>query len=389
MAFLPVIARMTLVLVNVPLLLSRREDKASKGLPYLFFRKDMRTYLAILLLATATCCTERNKAEQTVSSTLSFDQLFYPVDSIQFSIAQIHSPIHWSVDQKKNIFICDYSGPYFIRLRKNEGKLDYIEKEKLGIKNPIASTLDENGNLYISDNSSRRIVTVDTSMKRSSSFVLAGTHITPTALYVKDKVMYMAGFAMKDRNNLHVYSLSGKLLHSLYRSTFTDRHLDEFGGGLNYHYFTIDKGVLYITENLSYTLSALQLPDHTLFTRKYVPDYFTPMPEYTAEEIVTNYEAISQKYSRPRAIQVLGDHVLVQVEMPILNTFKEKGGRFNSMRHRMDVYDRKGRPNHIGIATESKQLIGTDSLDSTLCFLTKYDLDSKMATVVWYKMREI
>lgn len=268
--------------------------------------------------------------------------------------------------------------------RKGQGPGEFIL--------PISLEVDKNGNIFISDNPTRRINIYDKNGVFKSSFINSGSHMTPETIKIGSRNDIFFGAYKEDFNNpgkgywINKYNSEGKYIKSFIRRNTEQQ---QWMLGLDPSFcFDIDKeDIIYSAQVNDYNISVYDAEGSLIKSLAKAPYYFKkPDPDIKVEisKITTQSEAIkildklSKSWTRICDIVVVKNTYLLL----ILETNNLIEG-INS-KYIIDIWDKKGNLIRGGIQTDYKYLCM--DYNDYLYFLTYTDEEQAVEKDATYRI---
>lgn len=348
--------------------------------------KNIITKGILLLLIVCSC---KNKIRKIQSSNIPFEKVFILVDSVELKADNLKSMIGMNEGANNSFLLLDYIGKKVVEYDSTgnyvkdilNNQKTFNRKKKMG--SPI-SLLTIGDNLFVADNNNRRIYVLDTTKNDiRRSFILAGTHMTPIHMSLLKGKIVMSGYNIHGDYFLNLYDTLGFYKKSFMKSSSNIEDKKYIISPLNYVSIASNNDTLYTAELMDYTINAFDVDGKKLFQKRYLPDYFTPLNTKLLNSIKSSFEEIRNDFSKPSNIAVINNKLMVEVEMP---TQKKSEIFFNSREYRIDVFDRFGNPEKIGIKASNNTFLYYSPLTNMCYFLTHYNSDNKIYTIKKYKV---
>lgn len=341
----------------------------------------IKTILFLLIISTNGC--NKITTINTKSSNIEFNDLF--TKSREFSIEP--NNLSSLMDFKfynNNFILTDYVGKKVILVDSNGHYLKDILNDEIAypikIVNPLAISVSDN-KIFISDNSPRRIYVLDSDFNFLKRFILPGNHMSPTHISCVNNNLYLSGYDKNTSFFLHKYDTSGKYLSS-FKTVYEGESKEFSKSAVNYIWTSIHNKELYSVELNNYVIEKYDLEGNLLIQKKYLPDYFVQLTDSLSTS-TSDYIEIREKFSKLSSINIIGDKIIIQIEMPVVGDYSNY---FNSRKFKVDILDLDLKPVITGIEFGNKKIVDVDA-NGNVYVINHHDQENNSFNVQVYKLK--
>jgi hypothetical protein len=315
----------------------------------------IKIIIALLLFFNFGCNNIKNINSET--SGIEFFELFSKTREFIIEPNHLNSLIDFKY-YKKNYILSDYVGKKVILVDSNGNYLKDILNDHIAypvkIINPLAISISDN-RIYISDNSPRRIYVLDSNLNYLKRFILPGNHMSPTQISNVNNNLYLSGYDKNTSLFLHKYDSLGRFILS-FKSAFDGNSKYFSKSAVNYIWTSIYKNELYCVELNNYVVEKYDLEGNLLIQKRILPDYFIELTDSLSSS-TQDYINIREKFSKLSSINIIGDKILIQIEMPVNG---DNTNYFNSRNFKLDILDLNLNPLITGVEFGNKKIVDVD-----------------------------
>lgn len=319
----------------------------------------------------------------TKSSDKEFNDLFTKSREFKIEPNKLSSLMDFKF-YNNNFILTDYVGKKVILIDSNGYYLKDILNDEIAspikIVNPLAISVLDN-RIYISDNSPRRIYVLDSNFKFLKRFILPGNHMSPTHISCANNFLYLSGYDKNTSLFLHKYDSTGRYLSSF--KTVDKGESKEFSNSaVNYIWTSIYNNELYCIELNNYVIEKYDLNGKLNIQKKYLPDYFVQLSDSLSNS-TSDYIEIREKFSKLSSINIIGDKIIVQIEMPVVG---DNSNYFNSRKFKVDILDLNLNPIVTGVDFGNKKIVDIDS-NGNVYIINYHNQENNSFNVEVYKFK--
>jgi hypothetical protein len=350
--------------------------------------KKITVIFLLLSLLFASCNEFNHKTLTLKKSNKQFYDIFEFEDSVVLKPKDFDIPVCFTILKNRNFLLCDYNKKKVQLLDSNGDYVkdilkDTVDGKLFGSPISVAENTD-NGELFVADNSNRRIYILDSSFKFKSSFIISGNHTTPIFMqYFKDNLI-MSGHNIFSSEFIHVYSTNGEYKKSYYKSISPIRNNSYINGAGNYVRFEVCNSETFIIEMMNYGITKIDSNLETSSFHNFVAQYFIPLTNEKIKSIKQNFEDIKNTFSKPTFVKCIDNKVMVFSEQPSKSDFEDF---FNSRRYILDIFNQSLIPQYNGINIGKMIPIGYYKQDRLIAFITNHDKSVNSFTIKFYKIK--
>lgn len=341
----------------------------------------IKIVIALLIIFNLGC----NKIETINSETTvkAFNELFVKTREFIIEPNNLNSLIDFKSYKKKYI-LSDYVGKKVILVDSNGNYLKDILNDHIAypikIINPLAISV-SNKRIYISDNSPRRIYVLDSNFNYIKRFILPGNHMSPTQISCLNNNLYLSGYDKNTSLFLHKYDTTGKYISS-FKSVYEGNSKEFSKSAVNYIWTSLYNNELYCVELNNYVVEKYDLDGNLLIQKKILPDYFIELSDSLSSS-TQDYIDIREKFSKLSSINIVGDKILIQIEMPVKG---DNSNYFNSRNFKLDILDLNLNPIITGIEFGNKKIVDVDE-DGNIYVINHHNQSNNSFNVEVYKFK--
>ena len=116
--------------------------------------------------------------------------------------------------------------------------------------------------------------------------------------------------------------------------------------------------------------------------KKYLPDYFVQLSDSLSNS-TSDYIEIREKFSKLSSINIIGDKIIVQIEMPVVG---DNSNYFNSRKFKVDILDLNLNPIVTGVDFGNKKIVDIDS-NGNVYIINYHNQENNSFNVEVYKFK--
>ena len=335
-------------------------------------------------------CGDSNPKEiRLIKSAKSFADIFEPAGSVMLKPKDFDTPVSFSITNNKEFILCDYNKKK-VQLLDSAGNFkkdilrDTIDGKVLG--SPLCVAINnDNGNIFIADNSNRRIYVLDSNYTYKSSFLVSGSHMTPVYMQSYGDFLYMSGHNVNTDYFIHVYSTEGVYQKSFYKSKSANKKNTYVNGAGNYIRFDKMNEEIYAVEMMNFGVSKTDssLKENTFLN--FASEYFTPLTKESLKSISENFEEVKSTFAKPSFIKCANNNVFVFSELPAKNNFDDF---FNTRHYIVDIFKNDLSPEINGVDIGSMIPIGYHTTSGAFAFIGQHNKTDNSYTINFFKFKK-
>ena len=318
------------------------------------------------------------------------------LDSKKIIIGKLYSPFFYSFsfDGDGNIYACDLIGKKILKFDNNGELIKIFAGKGRGAGEAMAPnviTIDEQGNIIVSDNSLRRISIFDMKGKFRDSFIIGTKHTQPFKIIAKSDILYFSVLQQDYDNPDHVntivkYTKQGKYIKSFF--SMNKKISKTILMSRNKADFTIINDKIYAVHSAEFKITVFDLNGNFLKSFGKKPEYFKSIPKnvplYTEidNKSLAQRRKIYQKFENSFTPII---RIFSAGRFIFLLTMVKNGEYFNERQFMMDVYDLNG--NFIEGSIPTNMIFLNKGQDGYYYFLTdeKFSNDNTYYKIAKYK----
>ncbi|MGC8898756.1 MAG: NHL repeat-containing protein [Bacteroidota bacterium] len=307
----------------------------------------------------------------------SFEATFKKVSEFELKPQKtmIYSFTGMAADSKQNLILVDPLGKQVLIFNGSGvqiGNLGGVGKGPGEFEQPLGISVSSRGEIYVSDNSARRVSVFDRNYRYIRSFLIRTDHWVPRRLRVDDNAIFMAAPQMKPPdpfNYLYIekYDARGKFIKSffppskaLYRQYLTNFSVPILD--ISEDHF------IYAVQSREYRIYKIDLDGKTVDSFGEAPKYFKPLKGFSSKDATIKFLQIPYSIEKEDYYHSGSDidNLLIYGKYVVMSVVNYEDG--NEVYY-IDIYDRFTKKRTVsGVRTTSKLL--TVDASGTFYFLT-------------------
>jgi len=272
-----------------------------------------------------------------------------------------------AVDSKDNLLVVDHSGRHVLIFNQNGAHIGNIGAGGRGpgeFEQPVGVFVSSTGEIYVSDNSVRRVSVFDKNYRYIRSFLIRTDHWVPRCLRVHNGFIYMAAPQIRppdpfDYLYIQKYDSIGKFLKSFFpvSKTLYRQYLTNFSSPI------IDisaDNFISAVQSREYKIYKIDLEGRIVDTFGEMPGYFKPLRGFSSkasaiEFLQTPYSTEKLRYYHSGS-EI--DNLLVQGKYVVVSVVNYENG---APIYYLDIYDRFTKKEIISAVRTTSRLLTVDS----------------------------
>lgn len=349
----------------------------------------IKIFIYIIFVISFSSCREYSyETLALVKSNKQFKELFELKDSVILKPHEFDVPVCFIITKNKYFLLCDYNKKK-VQLLDSSGVFikdilhDTIEGKVFG--SPLSIAINEdNGKIFVADNSNRRIYILDSNYNYISSFLISGSHMTPIYMQSYGDKLFMSGHNINNDKYIHIYTTEGVYQTSYYKSISPNRDNAYVNGAGNYIKFDIIDAKIFAIEMMNFGITQIDTILRTSTAFNFTAKYFQPLTKEMIKGIHKNFEEIKNTFSKPSYIKCLDNKVFVFSELPSKSDFEDF---FNTRQYNLDVFGSTLSPILSGVDIGHLIPIGFYKQGNSFAFIDKHNSTQGTYTIKFYKLK--